>query len=147
MTERYISSEQVAVLAERVEQQIQQQAETRDILASLAKSINDTAQSVAVMNSQNQAVTDALARLSRMDGEHYARIGELEGQVRVHSWTWKLFGTVSVLALGLVGWTFNQIQSLTIDGHGRDKRLTILEFIVGGRTGAPVVQSQKNVGP
>lgn len=147
MTERYISSEQVAVLAERVEQQIQQQAETRDILAGLAKSINDTAQSVAVMNSQNQAVTDALARLSRMDGEHYARIGELEGQVRVHSWTWKLFGTVSVLALGLVGWTFNQIQSLTIDGHGRDKRLTILEFIVGGRTGAPVVQSQKNVGP
>ena len=143
MTEKTISAEQVAILAERVDQQNLNHAKLEGMLVGIATSQNEVAKQMAVFGEQMRRFEENKARLFNLADEHHKRLDRIERDVHVHSWTWKLLGSLATVALCVGGWTFNQIQGLHDSDNHRDKRLTLLEFIVGGRDYPP--QQSQNI--
>lgn len=122
-----VSAEQVAVLAERVDTMLNGYSELRGILLGIA-----TTQAVQV---EKLSASDATAKrifdvLERHDGQ----LVTLGRDVNVHSWTWKLIGASSAVVVMATTWALSELRAIQHDANERDKRLTVIEFIVGGRS-------------
>ncbi len=144
MNEKTISAEQVAILAERVDVMNLNHAEMKGMLVGMNSMMQTQAQAMAVMTEQMTRSGNENKRLfDRMDKSEEA-IDRMNNTLSVHSWTWKLVGSVAVVGLSLGGWMFNQMQSINMAAHGQEKRLTLIEFIVGGRNDFPSVRKPES---
>lgn len=138
-----ISAEQVAILAERVDVMNLNHAEMKGMLVGMNTMMQTQASAMAVMTDQMQRTGNDNKRLfDRMD-KNEEQIDSVRNVLSVHSWTWKLVGSVAFIGLSLGGWMFNQMQELDKQAHGREKRLTLLEFIVGSRAEYPSLKKDE----
>lgn len=137
MNEKTISAEQVAILAERVDVMNLNHAETKGMLQGINLLLQNQAQAMAVMSDKMSRFGDDNKRLADRMDKTEENAERMNNMLSVHSWTWKLVGTVSIIGLSLGGWMFNQMQAINMAAHGQEKRLTLIEFIVGGRSDFP----------
>lgn len=133
MTEKTISAEQVAVLAERVDTLLNSQARIEGIILGIGTQQGQLGNTLAIVSEKFSQLDAGQKRLFQLADEHGASIDRLTTDVKVHSWTWKLVGIVAMSSLGMVGWAFGELRALQASDNRHDNRLTLLEFIVGGR--------------
>lgn len=114
---RTISAEQVAILADRVDTLINNYSRIEGMLLSSATQQSALTQQLAVFQERLAQMGENLRRTNDISDQSEERLETLarrhetlSEKVTVHSWAWKLFGTVAVLSLGLVSWAFNMIQ-------------------------------------
>jgi hypothetical protein len=129
-----ISPEQLAVLVERVKTQSDNHAELKGLILGLGASQQTLVTSVAVFTERLERTEDGKKRLFEKVEAQDKRMDDMEKTVTVHAWTWKLIASLASLALALGGWTFNEFKAIHDGAASREKRLSLLEFIVGGRS-------------
>jgi hypothetical protein len=119
---RTISAEQVAILADRVDTLINNYSRIEGLIMASAAQQQATAQQVAVFQERLAQLGESLRRTNDTSDQTEERLEDglrrvevLQQSVTVHAWAWKLFGTVAVLSLGLVTWTFKQLQDNSRD--------------------------------
>ncbi|MCS4509143.1 hypothetical protein [Xylophilus ampelinus] len=134
MTDKTISAEQVAILAERVDTMLINQAKVEGLIMGISGQQNQVSGTVAVLQERLLAYDEKQRRLFQMSDEHGAGIDRLNAELKVHSWTWKLVGTVALASLGLVGWAYGELRGLYSQDNRHENRIAILEFLVGGRS-------------
>lgn len=134
MTDKTISAEQVAILAERVDSLLLNHAKIEGLILGISNQQAALSGSVAVFQERLIAHDANQRRLFQLADEHGNDIERLKAEIKVHSWMWKLVGTVAVASLSLVGWVFGELRTLGAHDNRHDNRLSILEFIVGGRS-------------
>jgi len=137
-----ITPEQVAILAERVDQQNANHAELKGILIGISTTQGNMATQLAVMATELKRTEEGKSRLFEITSAQDKRLDGIEGDVRVHSWTWKLVGSLAGVALTVAGYAINEFRAINEAGNNREKRLSLLEFIVGGRSAYPQSQTQ-----
>ncbi len=133
MTDKTISAEQVAVLAERVDTLINSHSRLEGIILGIGTQQGQLSNTVGVVGEKLAQLDAGQKRLFQLSDEYGAAIDRLTTDVKVHSWTWKLVGIVAMSSLGMVGWAFGELRALQASDNRHDNRLTLLEFIVGGR--------------
>lgn len=119
---RTISAEQVAILADRVDTLLNNYSELRGLILASSQQQSAAAQQLAVFQERMLSMGESLRRMNdtcdqteeRLEQE-MRRAEKLQRDLSVHAWAWRLFGTVAVLSLGLVSWTFAQLQDHTKD--------------------------------
>lgn len=136
VTDKAVSGEQVAILTERVDTLITQYSEFRGMVLAIA-----TSQAVHVekIGANDAALNRAFAALD----DHDRRIDVVAADVKVHSWTWKLVGSFCLVAVGLTGWALGELRALQRVDSEHEKRITLQEFIVGGRSGQSMQRQQE----
>lgn len=139
MNERMIA-EQVAVLAERVEVQNQNNAELKGMLMAVVTGQNELSKQIAVQAKEQEQRHNNEIRLFQLADAHGKKLDDHTGTLRLHGWTWKLVGSAAMLAISLGGYVFSQFESLKATDSAYNNRLTLLEFIVGGRQSTPPAQ-------
>lgn len=135
-----ISAEQVAILADRVDTLIGNYNKLEGLLLGMANQQSQSAQQLAVFQERLGQATDGQMRANvlakghstRLD-EQLKRIDEIAQKVTVHAWSWKLFGTVAVLSLSLVGWTFSELQRLNTTISEQKQEVKMLNFMISKR--------------
>lgn len=137
MTDKTISAEQVAVLAERVDSLLNSYARLEGIILGIGTQQGQLSTALGVLGEKLSQLDTGQKRLFQLADEHGAAIDRLTTDVKVHSWTWKLVGIVAMSSLGMVGWAFGELRALQSSDNRHDNRLTLLEFIVGGRQSKP----------
>lgn len=147
MTDKTISAEQVAILAERVDVANQNHAELRGLIVGIANSQGTMATQIAVMSEKLVQQGTNERRLFELSDEHSRRLDSHSGAIRVHTWTWRLVGGLSTLAFALGAYVFTQFDALKTTDSSHNNRLTLLEFIVGGRANYQQQQQQNIEAP
>lgn len=133
MTDKTISAEQVAILAERVDQQNINHAKLEGMLIGISTGQVNIDRQIAVFSEQMKRFDENKSRLFNLADEQHKRLATLERDVHVHSWTWKLVGSLASVAMGLGVYVFTQFDALKTTDNSHGNRLTMLEFIIGGR--------------
>lgn len=141
MTDKTISAEQVAILAERVDQQNINHAKLEGLLIGISTSQAEVTRQMAVFGEQMRRFDENKARLFALSDKHQEQIDSIQSDVRIHSWTWKLVGSLASVAMGLGVYVFTQFDALKTTDNSHGNRLTMLEFIVGGRNPSPPQQT------
>lgn len=136
-TEKTISAEQVAILAERVDTLLFNYSELRGLLLGISQQQSTVSSQSAVLQERLVSFDANQRRLFQLSDEHADSIKQISSELKVHSWTWKLVGSVAVSSLGLVGWAYAELRSLQAQDNRHDNRISILEFIAGGRVQQP----------
>lgn len=134
-----ISNEQVAVLAERVETLIQSHSRLEGILMGISTTQAVHTQRLGEGDRSIQTVFTKLDTL-RIDHDKIAK------DVNTHSFTWKLVGSFAMVSLGLVGYAFGELRDLQRAGSEREKRIAVLEYVVGTRPQPPKMQDHQSKG-
>lgn len=142
MTDKTISAEQVAILAERVDMQNINHAKLEGLLIGISTAQGDIRSQIAVFSEQMKRFDENKSRLFNLADEHHRRLDKVESDVRVHSWTWKMVGSLASVAMGLGVYVFAQFDALKTTDNSHGNRLTMLEFIIGGRTNTPQQKSE-----
>lgn len=137
MTEKTISAEQVAILAERVDNLLLSYSKLEGLLLGIGQQQTAVSAQYAVLQERLATFDANQKRLFTLADETEDKLGQISGELKVHSWTWKLVGTVAMSSLGLVGWAYTELRSLQSQDNRHENRIAILEFIVGGRTPQP----------
>ncbi|RYH19380.1 MAG: hypothetical protein EON54_27140 [Alcaligenaceae bacterium] len=143
MTDKTISAEQVAILAERVDSLLLNHAKIEGLIMGISNQQSALSGSVAVFQERLIAHDANQRRLFQLSDEHGNDIEKLKAEIKVHAWTWKLVGTVAVASLSLVGWVFGELRTLNSQDNRHENRISILEFIVGGRNQPKPMEGQK----
>ncbi|MES2925727.1 MAG: hypothetical protein V4843_02870 [Pseudomonadota bacterium] len=146
MTEKTISAEQVAILAERVDTLLLNYSELKGLLLAISQQQSTVSSQSAVLQERLVSFDANQRRLFQLSDEHAHSIKQISSELKVHSWTWKLVGSVAVSSLGLVGWAYTELRSLQGQDNRHENRLSILEFIVGGRA-SPAPKSKEGTTP
>ncbi|GKS96942.1 hypothetical protein [Acidovorax sp. SUPP2825] len=133
MTEKTISAEQVAILAERVDTLLNNHSKIEGLILGISAQQTALAGSVAVFQERLSNMESGQRRLFDLADDHGKELERVISDVKVHSWTWKLVGVAALSSLGLVGWAFSELRALQTSDNRHDNRLAILEFVVGGR--------------
>ncbi|MCE1193323.1 MAG: hypothetical protein LWW96_14345 [Acidovorax sp.] len=134
MTEKTISAEQVAILADRVDTLIANHSKIEGLILGISTQQSTLSGNLAVYQERLAALDVGQKRLFQLSDEHGSSIDLITTDVRVHSWTWKLVGIAAMSSLGLVGWAFGELRALQAADNRHENRLAILEFVVGGRS-------------
>lgn len=134
MTEKTISAEQVAILADRVDTLLINLSKMEGLIQGMSAQQNTLSNSSAILQERLVSFDSNQRRLFQLSDEHADSIKQISSELKVHSWTWKLVGTVAVSSLGLVGWAYTELRGLQGQDNRHENRLSIIEFIVGGRS-------------
>lgn len=134
MTEKTISAEQVAILADRVDTLLINLSKMEGLIQGMSAQQNTLSNSSAILQERLVSFDSNQRRLFQLADEHADSIKQISSELKVHSWTWKLVGTVAMSSLGLVGWAYTELRGLQSQDNRHENRLSILEFIVGGRS-------------
>lgn len=141
MTEKTISTEQVAILAERVDMQNLNHAKMEGLLIGISTSQGEIRSQLAVIGEQMKRFDENNSRLFGLAESHQRRLENIERDVHVHAWTWKLVGSLASLAMGLCVYVFAQFDESKTTDNSHGNRLTMLEFMIGGRNPPPQQQT------
>lgn len=142
-TEKTISAEQVAILAERVDNLLLSYAKLEGLLLGIGQQQTAVSSQYAVLQERLTTFDSNQKRLFTLADETEDKLSQLSAELKIHSWTWKLVGTVAMSSLGLVGWAYTELRGLQSQDNRHENRIAILEFIVGGRQ-APKPQEGTN---
>ncbi len=134
MTDKTISTEQVVILAERVDTMLLNYSRMEGLILGISTQQNQLNGAVAVLQERLVAHDEKQRRLFQISDEYGQSIERLSSDIKVHSWTWKLVGTVALASLGLVGWAYGELRALYSQDNRHENRIAILEFLVGGRS-------------
>lgn len=143
-SERTITVEQVAVLADRVDALLTNHSKIEGLILAMSTQQNALNSNLAVYQERLASIDVNKKRLFQLADEHGIVLDHLSAEVKVHSWTWKLVGIVALSSLGLVGWAFGELRLLQTTDNRHENRLTILEFVVGGRATPKPVEDKKH---
>ncbi|SFF14881.1 hypothetical protein [Paracidovorax wautersii] len=143
MTEKTISPEQLAVLAERVDTLINSYSRLEGIIIGIGTQQGQLSNTVGVVGEKLAQLDAGQKRLFQLSDEFGADLDRVKADIKVHSWTWKLVGIVAMSSLGMVGWAFGELRALQSSDNRHDNRLTLLEFIVGGRQPSKLQEAPK----
>lgn len=146
MTEKTISAEQVAILADRVDTLIANHSKIEGLILGISTQQSTLSGNLAVYQERLAALDVGQKRLFQLSDEHGSVIDHITTDVKVHSWTWKLVGFAAMSSLGLVGWAFGELRALQATDNRHENRLAILEFVVGGRS-APSPKHPEGIKP
>lgn len=134
MTEKTISAEQVAILADRVDTLISNHSKIEGLILGISSQQSTLSGHLAVYQERLAAHDVGQKRLFQLSDEQGSALDHIKTDVKVHSWTWKLVGVMAISSLGLVGWAFGELRALQATDNRHENRLAILEFVVGGRS-------------
>lgn len=146
MTEKTISAEQVAILADRVDTLIANYSKMEGLILGISTQQSTLSGNLAVYQERLASLDVGQRRLFQLTDEHGSSIDRITTDVKVHSWTWKLVGVAAMSSLGLVGWAFGELRALQATDNRHENRLAILEFVVGGRS-APAPKQPEGTKP
>lgn len=133
-TEKTISTEQVAILAERVDMLLLNHSKIEGLILGISTQQHALSGQSAVLQEKLASFDTNQGRLFELSDQHGDAIKQLSSDNKVHAWTWKLVGSVAMSSLALVGWAYTELRSLQSQDNRHENRIAILEFIVGGRS-------------
>lgn len=133
MTDKMISSEQVAVLAERVDTLLLRDTRTEGLILGISASLTSINERMAVLGERHTEATEKHNRIFSALKHQDDELEVLKSDMKVNAWAWKLVGsavTVCVAAAGF-GWTFMGGLAKELGDH--EKRISIIEFVTSNR--------------
>lgn len=134
MSEKLISAEQVAILAERVDSLLNHSSKIEGLILGISTQQTALSSNLAVQQEKLANFDAGQRRLFELADDHGRRLDRVVSDVKVHSWTWKVVGIAAMSSLGLVSWAFSELRALQANDNRHENRISILEFVVGGRT-------------
>lgn len=127
-----------ARLIEKLTETLMSHEELKLLLTNLATAQNQLVLKIDGIGIQQQHRDEKLNRLFVLTDDHTAKLVKQEQTLGLHTFIWKLIGTVSVTAIGLVGWGYTTLGGLNSTDSAHDRRLTILEYIASSKPNATV---------
>ena len=143
MSEKLISAEQVAILAERVDSLLNHSSRIEGLILGISTQQTALSSNLAVQQERLANFEEAQRRLFQLADDHGRQLDRVISDVKVHSWTWKLVGVAALSSLGLVSWAFTELRALQSTDNRHENRLAILEFVVGGRNPPKLLEGAK----
>lgn len=117
----------IATLIERLDNVIAQQSRMEGIILAQSAQLGAIPVIQAQISEFNDKFNRAFASI-RQTGEH---LTSLDRTVGVHSWTWKITGSVLIVCVGLVGWGWRQMEASKDRDAAIDRRTILIEYKLG----------------
>lgn len=136
------SEAQMAVLAERMDTMISQHIETRAAIVTLSQA---TAQ-FPVLQERLVMIDSKADRLFVIADRSTERLAAIESDVRQHASWWRWVKWSAPFLIAFMGWGFNQMREFQNIDNAMGGRLTLIEFVMNSRPGAPIVPPGANTG-
>lgn len=138
-----ISAAQVAVLASKVDNMLENFAELKGMLVGMSQQYNglngiviQMAEKVAQLERDNTASKDTAYHQGKA-------MGNMKDELTKHSTIWKLCGSAVGIVIAVAAWNFNTLRSLEQEDQRHERRIIVLEMRVD--RGAPLPKSQPDL--